>query len=120
MLPPVSLPTANPTNPAATAAPGPALEPEEASSGSHGFIVWPPNQISLSASAPRLSFATSTAPASFSRLTGPLDERMASAFTTGGVTPHAQGLRRPSLETTLVRHPNVTASSATIASPSDA
>jgi hypothetical protein len=41
MLPPVSLPTANPTNPAATAAPGPALEPEEASSGSHGFIVWP-------------------------------------------------------------------------------
>src|SRR5579871_6637455 len=33
MLPPVSLPMANPTNAAAVAAPGPALDPEEPSSG---------------------------------------------------------------------------------------
>src|SRR5580704_17050576 len=69
MLPPVSLPIAKPTSPAAVADPGPALEPEEPSSSSHGFIVWPPNQISFSASAPRLSFATSTAPAAFNRAT---------------------------------------------------
>ena len=68
MLPCVSLPIAKPTSPAAVAAPGPALEPDEPSSSSHGFMVWPPNQISLSASAPRLSLATSTAPASFRRL----------------------------------------------------
>src|SRR6266851_2849478 len=64
MLPPVSLPIANPTNPAAVAAPGPALEPDEPSSSSHGFIVCPPNQISFNAKAPRLNFATKTAPAS--------------------------------------------------------
>jgi len=69
MLPPVSLPIANPTSPAAVAAPGPALEPDAPSSSSHGFIVCPPNQISLSASAPRLSLATSTAPAAFNRST---------------------------------------------------
>src|SRR5207245_7614867 len=65
MLPPVSLPIENPTSPAAVAAPGPALDPDAPSSSSHGFIVWPPNQMSFSASAPRESFATSTAPASF-------------------------------------------------------
>src|SRR5579863_5977222 len=59
MLPPVSLPMENPTSPAAVAAPGPALDPEAPSSGSHGFIVCPPNQMSLRASAPRLSLATS-------------------------------------------------------------
>src|SRR5208282_3384155 len=64
MLPPVSLPIANATKPAAVAAPGPALDPEDPSSNSHGFIVCPPNQISFKASAPRLNFATSTAPAS--------------------------------------------------------
>src|SRR6266513_24022 len=69
MLPPVSLPIENPTNPAAVAAPGPALEPEDPSSSSHGFIVCPPNQISFSASAPRLRLATSTAPASRNRFT---------------------------------------------------
>src|SRR2546429_3036477 len=63
MLPPVSLPMANPTNPADVAAPGPALEPDAPSSSSHGFMVCPPNQISLSASAPKLNLATSTAPA---------------------------------------------------------
>src|SRR5713101_5983956 len=55
MLPPVSLPMAKPTSPAAVAAPGPALDPDDPSSSSHGFIVWPPNQMSLSANAPRLS-----------------------------------------------------------------
>src|ERR1022692_2177254 len=45
MLPWVSLPIANPTSPAATAAPGPALEPDDPSSSSHGFFVSPPNQI---------------------------------------------------------------------------
>src|SRR5579863_2452975 len=69
MLPPVSLPIANPTSPAAVAAPGPALDPDAPSSKSHGFIVCPPNQISLSASAPKLNFEISTAPASFNRRT---------------------------------------------------
>src|SRR6187402_54369 len=41
MLPPVSLPMANPTSPATTAAPGPALDPDDPSSSSHGFIVCP-------------------------------------------------------------------------------
>src|SRR5216683_8174262 len=69
MLPPVSLPIAKPTSPAAVAAPGPALDPDDPSSSNHGFMVWPPNQMSLSASAPRLSFATSTAPAGWRRFT---------------------------------------------------
>ena len=38
MLPWVSLPMANATRPAAVAEAGPALEPEEPSCGSHGFI----------------------------------------------------------------------------------
>src|SRR5262249_4737317 len=67
MLPPVSLPMENPTSPAAVAAPGPALEPDDPSSRSHGFMVCPPNQMSFSANAPRLNFATRTAPASWSR-----------------------------------------------------
>ena len=66
MLPPVSLPMENATSAAAVAAPGPALDPDAPSSRSHGFIVWPPNQMSLSASAPSESLAISTAPASFS------------------------------------------------------
>src|SRR5579859_1010956 len=61
MLPPVSLPMEKPTSPAAVAAPGPALEPEAPSSRSQGLTVWPPNQMSLRARAPRLSFATRTA-----------------------------------------------------------
>ena len=69
MLPPVSLPTEKPTNAAAVAAPGPALDPEAPSCSSHGFMVCPPNQMSLSASAPMLSLATITAPASFRRRT---------------------------------------------------
>src|SRR6185437_4448540 len=69
MLPPVSLPTEKPTSPAAVEAPGPALDPDAPSSSSHGFIVWPPNQMSLSASAPMLNFATNTAPAWYKRAT---------------------------------------------------
>src|SRR5262245_66236981 len=65
MLPPVSLPTEKATRAAAVAAPGPALDPEAPSSNSQGFIVWPPNQMSLRASAPSDSFANITAPASF-------------------------------------------------------
>src|SRR5882757_4595527 len=65
ILPPVSLPMEKPTRPAAVAAPGPALDPDAPSSGNHGFMVCPPNQMSFSANAPRLSFATNTAPASF-------------------------------------------------------
>src|ERR1017187_1110539 len=61
MLPPVSLPIAKPTNPAAVAAPGPALDPDDPSSSSHGFMVWPPNQMSFSASAPKLSLAPNSA-----------------------------------------------------------
>src|SRR5256886_2319403 len=66
MLPPVSLPTENATSAAAVAAPGPALDPEAPSSNNHGFIVWPPNQMSFNANAPSESFAINTAPASFS------------------------------------------------------
>src|SRR5437773_9163662 len=69
MLPPVSLPIAKAISPADTAAPGPALDPDAPSSSSHGFIVWPPNQISFKASAPRLSLATRTAPAASRCLT---------------------------------------------------
>src|SRR2546425_858019 len=69
MLPPVSLPIAKPTRPAAVAAPGPALEPDAPSSRSHGFMVCPPNQISFNARAPRLNFANNTAPAACSRFT---------------------------------------------------
>src|SRR5207249_9738952 len=57
MLPPVSLPIENATSAAAVAAPGPALDPDAPSSKTHGFIVCPPNQISLSASAPSDNFA---------------------------------------------------------------
>ena len=63
MLPHVSVPIANGTRPAAVAAPGPAEEPLEPCSRFHGFFVVPPNQTSPHASAPTLSFATSTAPA---------------------------------------------------------
>src|SRR5262245_65228296 len=69
MLPPVSLPIENEISAAAVAAPGPALEPDEPSSRSQGFIVCPPNQMSLSARAPSESFASITAPASLSRRT---------------------------------------------------
>ncbi len=49
--------------------PAPRSNRNEPSSSNHGFIVWPPNQMSFSASAPMLNFATSTAPAALSRVT---------------------------------------------------
>src|ERR1700722_20661469 len=49
ILPPVSLPIEKPTRPAAVAAPGPALDPDAPSCSSHGFKVWPPNQMSFNA-----------------------------------------------------------------------
>src|SRR5687768_8595868 len=62
----VSVPIENPTRPAAVADPGPADEPPEPSAGFHGFLVWPPHQLSPAASSPVASLATSTAPASVS------------------------------------------------------
>lgn len=44
--PPVSVPRANGTSPAATAAAGPAEEPELPSAMFHGFLVKPSNQTS--------------------------------------------------------------------------
>src|SRR4029077_18544281 len=90
MLPPGSLPSAKPTQPAPGGGPGPALDPDAPSSGSHGLLVCPPNQMSLSASAPRLSLATSTAPAWCSRATV-----AASALGTrplNGSAPHVVGM----------------------------
>src|SRR5215470_13768784 len=60
--PSVSDPMANATHPAATAEAEPADEPLEPCAGFHGLRVFPPNQRSSMASAPRLSLATSTAP----------------------------------------------------------
>ena len=73
MLPPVSLPIEKPTSPAAVAAPGPALDPDAPSSSSQGFIVCPPNQMSLSASAPRLSFAMNFAPSASTKFADRFD-----------------------------------------------
>src|SRR5260370_12019320 len=67
MVPTVAEPMAKATRPAAVAAPGRALMPLEPSSRSQGFMVWPPNQMSLRARAPRLNFAPRTAPAALRR-----------------------------------------------------
>src|SRR5215468_7102817 len=67
--PNVSEPTANATHPAATAEADPADEPLDPCAGFHGLRVLPPNHRSSIASAPRLSLATSTAPAASSRFT---------------------------------------------------
>ena len=69
MEPNVSLPMLNPTSPAAVAEAGPADEPEEPCSGFQGLRVRSPYQTSPWASAPRVSLAMSTAPASSSRST---------------------------------------------------
>ena len=69
MEPQVSVPMAKPTSPAAVAAAGPADEPLEPCSRFQGFLVLPPNQTSPQARAPRVSLATSTAPAASSRST---------------------------------------------------
>ncbi len=65
--PSVSLPTLNPTKPATVAEADPADDPEDPCSKSHGLRVFPPNHTSPHASAPSVSFAISTAPASSRR-----------------------------------------------------
>src|SRR5712691_5736474 len=61
--PSVSVPIANPTQPAAVALADPAEEPPEPwSCGRHGLRVLPPNHLSPWASAPSVSFPISTAP----------------------------------------------------------
>src|SRR5215468_1486030 len=67
--PSVSEPILNATQPAAVAEAGPAEEPLDPCLVFHGFRVTPPNHTSPCASAPRVSFATNTAPALSSRLT---------------------------------------------------
>jgi hypothetical protein len=51
--------------PAHVLAAGPADEPEEPSIMFHGFLVWPPNQISSKAKDPVASLAMRTAPVFF-------------------------------------------------------
>src|SRR5687768_14734371 len=67
--PPVSVPTANPTRPAAVADAGPADDPLAPRSGFHGLRVRARNHRSPTASSPVDSLATSTAPASRRRTT---------------------------------------------------
>src|SRR5438477_4440666 len=70
--PRVSVPTENPTRPAAVAEAGPAddpLEPSRSSSGTHGLRVTPPSHFGPWARAPIESFATNTAPAARRRST---------------------------------------------------
>src|SRR3984893_18209832 len=67
--PRVSEPMLKATHPAAVADAGPAEEPLEPCAGFQGLRVLPPNHTSPSASAPSVSFATSTAPAASSRCT---------------------------------------------------
>src|SRR5580692_8369750 len=62
-------PSLKATHPAAVAEAGPADDPLDPCPGFQGLRVTPPNQLSPSASAPNVSFATSTAPASSSRFT---------------------------------------------------
>src|SRR5262252_9079667 len=69
MEPSVSDPIAKTTHPAATAEAEPAEEPLDPCAGFQGLRVLPPNQRSSMASAPSVSFATSTAPALSSRRT---------------------------------------------------
>src|ERR1043165_4383861 len=67
--PPVSVPIAKPTRPAAAAAAGPADDPPDPRDTSHGLRVLPPNHTSPIASSPVVSLASSTAPASRIRST---------------------------------------------------
>ena len=84
--PSVSLPIVNPTSPATTAEAEPAEEPLDPCSRFHGFFVCPPYQRSPCASAPRVSFATSTAPASSSRR--PTVESSGMCWSSYGLAPH--------------------------------
>src|SRR5215831_8325499 len=69
MEPSVSEPMAKPTQPAAVAEADPADDPLEPCCGFHGLRVIPPNHLSPWARAPRVSLATSTAPAASRRCT---------------------------------------------------
>ena len=69
MEPHVSLPMLNPTKPATVAEAEPAEDPLEPCSTFQGLRVLPPNQTSPHASAPSVSLAINTAPASSSRRT---------------------------------------------------
>src|SRR5437899_6020744 len=69
MDPSVSDPMLNATQPAAVADAGPADEPLDPCFVFQGFLVIPPNHTSPCASAPSVSFATSTAPALSRRCT---------------------------------------------------
>jgi hypothetical protein len=64
--PSVSVPRAKGTKPPATAAADPAEDPLEPVAGFHGLRVISPYHTSPQASAPSVSFATSTAPAASS------------------------------------------------------
>src|SRR5262249_16470523 len=63
MEPRVSEPMLNATSPAAVADAGPADDPLDPCFVFQGFRVTPPNHISPCARAPKVNFATSTAPA---------------------------------------------------------
>src|SRR6516162_4236803 len=67
MEPRVSDPMANATQPATVAEAEPADDPLEPCAGFQGFRVMPPNHLSPSASAPKLSLAIKMAPAASSR-----------------------------------------------------
>src|SRR5205807_4857120 len=69
MEPSVSEPMLNATQPAAVAEPGPADDPLDPCAGFQGLRVRPPYHLSPSASAPKVSLATSTAPAESRRCT---------------------------------------------------
>src|SRR5687768_18540869 len=69
MEPPVSDPIAKATRPAAVADADPADDPLDPCCGFHGLFVRPPAHWSPNASSPVVTLATSTAPASFNRLT---------------------------------------------------
>ena len=90
--PSVSEPIANGTSPAATAEPGPALDPLDPSSGFQGFLVVPPNQTSPQASAPSVSLATRTAPAASSFCTTAASSSR--TWSRYGSAPHVVGAPR--------------------------
>src|SRR5581483_3269161 len=69
MEPSVSDPMAKATHPAEVAEDDPADDPLEPCAVFHGLRVMPPNHLSPCAKAPKVSLATSTAPAASSRCT---------------------------------------------------
>src|SRR5262249_30180823 len=89
MLPSVSVPMAKPTSPATTADADPADEPLEPCFTFHGLRVLPPNHWSPMASAPSVSLATRTAPASSSRFA--IVALVSSFWSLYGAAPHVVG-----------------------------